>query len=62
MLTVTLNDRRNVDPLRGTYRHYFPDDWVPGPPTSVTDDYEENNWLDCWLAGQLWKRLCAPDS
>ena len=59
MLTIALNERRDVDPLRDTYDHYFPDDTVPEPPPSATDDYEEDNWQDCWLAGELWKKLCS---
>lgn len=61
MLTITLNDRRDVDPLRETYEHYFDDeDAIPRPPPSVKDDYEKDNWEDCWLAAELWKMLCAP--
>lgn len=51
-----------TSPILGTslvaaYEHYLDED-VPRPPTSVSDGYEEDNWRDCWMAGELWKKLC----
>ena len=43
--------------LRAHYKHYFGLD-LSRPPASASDEYEENNWEDCWMAGELWKRLC----
>ena len=44
--------------LHGHYLHYFGTE-IPEPPISVNDDYERSNWRDCFMAGQLWKKICA---
>ena len=44
--------------LRSQYEHYFGPE-TPESPISVNDDYEWSNWRDCFMAGQLWKRICA---
>ena len=41
--------------LREHYRHYF-DTEPPAPPRGL-DEYEQDNWCDCYMAGALWKRL-----
>ena len=43
------------DGLLRTYAHYFPDEPEIDPPDFLTDEYEIDNWRDCWMAGQLWK-------
>lgn len=48
--------------LQDTYAHYFPDEPVIDPPESASDDYEEDNWRDCWMAGQLWRKLAFPEN
>ena len=45
--------------LLNTYEHFFPDQTLPDPPTSVRNDYEKGNWQDCWMAGQLWRKLAG---
>ena len=53
-------------PIRGeslldTYAHYYPDEPVIGPPISFSDDYDISNCQDCWMAGQLWRKLVSPE-
>ena len=42
--------------LRDHYRHYFACP-PPDPPDHLNDDYERNNWRDCHMAGELWRRI-----
>ncbi len=48
--------------LRNSYEYYFPDQKFPDPPSSVRNDYEKDNWQDCWMAGQLWRKLAGQAS
>lgn len=49
-------------PIWGTnlmtqYEHYC-GSTLPEPPDGLRDDYEEDNWRDCYMAGRLWMKLC----
>lgn len=51
-----------TSPIRGqslldTYGHYFPNEPTIHPPDFLIDEYEIDNWRDCWMAGQLWTKL-----
>jgi hypothetical protein len=41
--------------LRDTYRHYFGDE-LPPQPAGIHDLYEVNNWRDCHMTAELWKK------
>ena len=52
-----------TSPIRGTdlrsqYEYYF-DKPLPEPPDDIKDDYEQDNWRDCYTATELWKKLCC---
>ncbi len=50
-------DDRILGPdLRDHYRHYFGRP-LPEPPGHLDDDYERSNWLDCHMAGELWRTI-----
>ena len=47
-------------PIRGqnlldTYRHYFINQ-KPRPPAHIDDVYELDNWADCYMTTELWKK------
>jgi hypothetical protein len=44
--------------LTSTYEHYF-GATMERPPVHLRDDYEINNWQDCYMAAKLWERLCS---
>ena len=41
--------------LADTYRYYFGDALVP-PPSHIQDEYEADNWRDCHMTAELWKK------
>lgn len=41
--------------LNGNFDYYF-ESAIITPPEELTDDYEINNWEDCYKAAELWKR------
>lgn len=50
-----------TDPILGqnlqeTYWNYFRDS-PPDPPDYLDDDYERDNWSDCYMAAALWRRI-----
>ena len=45
------------DSLLRAYAHYFPDEPEIDPPSDLNDGYQIDNWRDCWMAGQLWRKL-----
>ncbi|MGF6604597.1 hypothetical protein P3T23_009353 [Paraburkholderia sp. GAS448] len=64
MLVITSTIRWAPDPGTGpingpglcaTYTHYFGES-KPSRPCSFTGEYEANNWLDCYMAAELWKK------
>ena len=42
--------------LRDHYRHYCRQP-PPDPPGDLDDAHERNNWRDCHMAGELWRRI-----
>jgi hypothetical protein len=40
--------------LLKTYMHYFGDQTLLPPPH--LNDYEANNWSDCRMTAELWKK------
>ena len=42
--------------LQETYWNYFRDS-PPDPPDYLDDDYERDNWSDCYMAAALWRRI-----
>jgi hypothetical protein len=64
MLVITSTIRWPPDPgtgpingpgLRATYTYYFGESRPP-LPDSATDEYEADNWRDCFMAVELWKK------
>jgi len=52
-------------PIRGqslydTYRYYFAGEAIT-PPAHVLDSYEVNNWGDCYMPAELWKKWKRGD-
>ena len=45
----------NGDGLRATYEYYFRDS-MPPPPSGLADKYVEDNWRDCYMTAELWKK------
>jgi hypothetical protein len=41
--------------LDDTYRYYFGNVLTPAP-LHIQDDYEANNWRDCHMTAELWKK------
>ena len=53
--------KAGTSPIRGTnLRSYY---WIyfgetlPEPPEGIMDEYERNNWLDCRMAADLWRKI-----
>lgn len=46
--------------LEDTYQYYFPDD-APIAPAALTDGYIINNWRDCYMPAELWKKWKRND-
>jgi len=42
--------------LRDHYQHYY-GNAPPDPPKCLKDEYERNNWLDCYMASELWRKI-----
>lgn len=47
--------------LEKTYRHYFGES-LPDPPDYLDDDYERNNWDDCYMTAMLWRKIVSRRS
>ena len=67
MLEETSRDRwppePGTNPILGPglveqYKHYFGEP-LPEPPDSLKDKYEQNNWMDCRMAADLWSVICC---
>ena len=41
--------------LISTYEYYFEEDAI-SPPSNLKDDYIINNWSDCFMTAELWKK------
>ncbi len=42
--------------LRDHYRHYC-GNAPPNPPNCLKDEYERDNWLDCYMTAELWRKI-----
>ena len=42
--------------LRDHYQHYYGRS-PPEPPGWLNDEYERSNWLDCYMAAELWRKI-----
>ena len=56
--------RPGTDPIVGTdlrdhYRHYCGRPPAE-PPGWLECGYERNNWLDCYMTAELWRRIILP--
>ena len=45
-------------PLRDQYRHYCGRSPAE-PPGWLECEYERSNWLDCYMAAELWRRIIS---
>ena len=41
--------------LSDTYAHYF-GDVRPIVPSALSDEYEADNWIDCYRTAELWRK------
>ena len=44
--------------LRDHYRHYCGPSSVEAPDF-LDDEYERSNWLDCYMAAELWRKIVS---
>ncbi len=44
--------------LWDTYRHYFGES-RPDPPDCLNDDYERDNWYDCYMTAALYRKIVS---
>ena len=55
---VSGNSKIIFQPLWKYYEHYCGEP-LPDPPDFLIDDYERDNWDDCYMTAMLWRKIVS---